>query len=449
MNLFEMNAIQASEDPRVNLCAFLQLENLKRTKPKEFSNSKPYFLLAPNGGSAVREVNKAIKNSLDAMGIGESAGEHLRGLMGDLNRFQIRECSAVESGGFTYDNTKRIVDSLMDEKKEFRNSFIEGLPFTYGVSAANYNIAMPIRPSYSFLSNLDFATPASSTLFSSGEVLNLIEIGGTATDITNGATSMGQVSYGGKQVLAPYKTIGVGLSQLETMVRSTSSGFAGDALIQNIYGYALEIKKQELLAGIMRDVYATLESAIDGAEAVVPTRTLAQVANITGTSLSKLFGSSEGVGAFISKVLPALNAPSNPYLETNQRKLSRIVAHTSFEAGFERIVPTFGFTGNTTGQVPAHASLIEALKGVAVTFGGDIVASNNPAEADLRLLLVADPSEQGYVRPEHGFMRVVIALAPTILASYNGAGFTNQALVARFSKPEVMVKKCAMFLKGN
>lgn len=451
MNLHNFNAIQASEDPRVNLSAFLQLEALKQGQKESFSVDKPYFLhkAQGDGGRTASVVRNSIVSAMDGMGLSKSAQFAVLNSLGDSMQFAVREASATEVGGFTYNDCKRIAERMIESKQGFQNSLVDGLPFTYGVSGLNFNVPMPIKPSYEFLGSLDFASPATSTLFSVGEVLNLLDINGAPTDMTNGATNIGQASFGGSQVIAPYKTLGIGLAQLESSVASSGNGFAGDALIQQIYGYGLEIIKKNLLGAVMREVYAGLDNAMDGANKLVPTYTINDIAQITGKSLTDLFSSNAGIGDFITKIISAVNAPNNRFLETFQRKLTRIVAHTTFESAFSRTIPTFGFTGGTQGQVPSATSLKEALGDVSVTFGGDICPTNAPAETDLRLLFVADPSDSSMARPEHGFMRIVVALAPTIIANYSGAGFVNQTLITRFTQPEVMLPKCAFFLKGS
>lgn len=451
MNLHNFNAIQASEDPRVNLSAFLQLEHLKQEGNSGFSVDKPFFLhkTQGDGGRTANVVRNSIVSAMDKMGISKSAQFVILNSLGDTMQFAVRPSTDTEVGGFSYNDCKRIAERMIESKQGFQNSLVDGLPFTYGVSGLNFNLPMPIKPSYEFLGSLDFAAPATSTLFSVGEVLNLLDINGAPTDMTNGATSIGQASFGGSQVIAPYKTLGIGLAQLESSVSASGNGFAGDALIQQIYGYGLEIIKKNLLGAVMREIYAGLDNAMDGTTKLVPTYTLNDVAGITGKTLTDLFSTNAGLGDFITKVISAVNAPNNEFLETFQRKLTRIVAHTMFEPAFSRTVPTFGFTGNTQGQVPSAMSLKDALNDVSVTFGGDICPTNTPNEEDLRLLFVADPSDSSMARAEHGFMRVVVALAPTIIANYSGAGFVNQTLITRFTQPEVMLPKCAFFLKAT
>lgn len=450
--LSNYNAIQASEDPRVNLSAFLQLHDLKLKGGKDFSPDKPYFMFRPQGGGASRThqmVNEAYTNSLSSMGVGELAAKQFKTMLSDVSAFRIQEPQANEVGGFTYNDTKRIVDRFVDNPSEYRNSFIDGLPFTYGLSMANANYPMAETPSFDFLGELDFAMPATGTLFSSGEVINMLDIGGTPTDITNGGTTMGQASFGGSQAMVKYHTYGLGLSNLETDISGVTGGFAGDAMIQSIYGYALELKRKQMLAGMMRSIYNTLATTEDdGGNNLVPTYTINDIAGITGTSLQKLFGSSEGIGSFISKVIPALNSPANKWLETNQRALDRMVVPISFLSAFQRNVATYGLTGGTQGQVPAAQTLEQALTGIKVSYGSDITPTSTPTEEELRFLLVSDPIGDNR-RAEHGFMRVVVALAPTIMAAYNGAGFTNQCLISRFSEPRIMTAKSAIFLTGS
>ena len=450
--LSNYNAIQASEDPRVNLSAFLQLHDLKLKGDKDFSPDKPYFMFRPQGGGASRThqmVNEAYTNSLSAMGVNELASKQFKNMLSDVSAFRIQEPQANEVGGFTYNDTKRIVDRIMNNPSEYKNSFIDGLPFTYGLSMANANYPMAETPSFDFLSELDFAMPATGTLFSSGEVINMLDIGGTPTDITNGATTMGQASFGGSQTMVKYHTYGLGLANLETDISGLAGGFAGDAMIQSIYGYALELKKKQMLAGMMRSIYNTLATTEDdGGNNLVPTYTINDIAGITGTSLQELFGSSAGIGKFISKVIPALNSPANKWLETNQRALDRMVVPVSFLSAFQRNVATYDFTGGSTGQVPAAQTLEQALTGIKVSYGSDITPTSSPKDDELRFLLVSDPIGDNR-RAEHGFMRVVVALAPTIMAAYNGAGFTNQCLISRFSEPRIMTAKSAIFLTGS
>lgn len=450
--LSSYNAIQASEDPRVNLSAFLQLHDLKLKGDKSFSPDKPYFMFRPQGGGASRThqmVNEAYTNSLSSMGVNELAAQQFKNMLSDVSAFRIQEPQASEVGGFTYNDTKRIVDRIMDNPAEYRNSFIDGLPFTYGLSMANANYPMAETPSFDFLGELDFAMPATGTLFSTGEVINMLDIGGTPTDITNGGTTMGQASFGGSQAMVKYHTYGLGLANLETDISGVTGGFAGDAMIQSIYGYALELKKKQMLAGMMRSIYNTLATTEDdGGNNLVPTYTINDIAGIAGTSLQELFGSSTGIGNFISKVIPALNSPANKWLETNQRALDRMVVPISFLSAFQRNVATYGLTGGTQGQVPAAQTLEQALTGIKVSYGSDITPTSSPKDNELRFLLVSDPIGDNR-RAEHGFMRVVVALAPTIMAAYNGAGFTNQCLISRFSEPRIMTAKSAIFLTGS
>lgn len=452
--LNNMNVIQASEDARINESAFLQLHALKKEMGSKFDVNKPYFLMKYGAGSTAN-AEKEVRNAMSDLGVKESLQNVMVDKLGrDILRFKVMEADEGKLGGFTYKKCQEAHDKMFKgSAQEFKNSLIDGVPFTFGINTVNVRMPQPEVTSYDFLSGYELGVPTGNTLFGASEVINTISFKGSPTDITNGATTLGAAAWGGNQELSPYKVTGISIAELQSFVDSTASGYAGDNLIQTVFGKGLEVAKRKMQNAIMRDFYAGLESAVDSSgNSLVPTYKLSDITDgaITDTSLTKLFSTSAGLGDFITKVVQAVNAPQNSWLDTNQRMLSRIVAHTSFAPAFERNIPTLGLSGDTTGQTTAGGmSLKDALKGVDVYFGGDICASSNPAEDDLRMLFVSDPSINGYKSDEYGFAWIVIALAPTIMATYSGAGFQNQMFLTRYTTPVVNLANSAFFLKGN
>ncbi len=453
-NLNAHNIIQASEDSRVNMSAYLQLEAIKNSMEREgktFDPNKSFYLERATGGS-VANAEGEIRNSLELHNIKDGNQEKMVSLIGrDIMRFKAMPSDENKLGGFTYNNSKAFFDKAMSNPQEFQNSMLTGVPFTFGINMGNIGMPMPEISSYDFLSSLELGMPTGNTLFGASEVLTLLDTAGEPTNITNGSTTLGQASFSGSQKVMNYKVVGFGLSQLDTMISGTAGGYAGDNLIQQSFGRYLEIAKAKVKTHLMRDFYNSLATAKDGNKFLVPSYTMNDIDNsFANKSLTEVFSSTAGVGEFITKIIPAVLAPSNKFLDTNQAQLSRMVMHTSFKAVWENSLATYALTGQTQGQTFAGGlNLQEALKNVNVTFGGDISPVTQPEPLDLRILLVADPSFDGYKVFDYGFCAVVIALAPTIMATYGGAGFTNQMLVTKYSTPEVKVANRAMFLLGQ
>lgn len=448
------NIIQASEDARINESAFLQLHAIKNAMEREgktFNPNKPYYLERATGGS-MANAEKEIRNSLSEFGITGDGQENMISLIGrDIMRFKAKPSDEYRLGGFSYNQCKAMHDKMFASKEAFRNSLLDGVPFTFGINMTNLDLPMPEVSTYDFLSNLELGVPTGNTLFGASEVLTMLDFGGEPTNITNGATTTGSATYGGEQVAVNYKVLGLNISQFETLVSGTGNGYAGDNLIQQNYGRALDIAKAKMKTALMRDFYYHLSNAKDGADFLVPTYTLDDIDNsFANKTLTDVFRSSAGVGNFITKIIPAVNAPSNSYLETNQVQLSRMVMHTSFKSVWDNAVATLELTGGTQGQTFAGGlSMQTLLKNVSVTFGGDISPVTEPKPEDLRILFVADPSFNEFKSLEFGFCFVVVAIAPTIMATYGGAGFTNQMLITKYSLPQVRKAKRAMFLAGN
>ena len=453
-NLNAHNIIQASEDSRVNMSAYLQLEAIKNSMEREgktFDPNKSFYLERATGGS-VANAEGEIRNSLELHNIKDGNQEKMVSLIGrDIMRFKAMPSDENKLGGFTYNNSKAFFDKAMSNPQEFQNSMLTGVPFTFGINMGNIGMPMPEISSYDFLSSLELGMPTGNTLFGASEVLTLLDTAGEPTNITNGSTTLGQASFSGSQKVMNYKVVGFGLSQLDTMISGTAGGYAGDNLIQQSFGRYLEIAKAKVKTHLMRDFYNSLATAKDGNKFLVPSYTMNDIDNsFANKSLTEVFSTTAGVGEFITKIIPAVLAPSNSFLDTNQAQLSRMVMHTSFKAVWENSLATYAMTGQTQGQTFAGGlNLQEALKNVSVTFGGDISPVTQPEPLDLRILLVADPSFDGYKVFDYGFCAVVIALAPTIMATYGGAGFTNQMLVTKYSTPEVKVANRAMFLLGQ
>lgn len=451
-NLSGYQIIQASEDSRINMSAFLQLHEIKNSMEREgktFNPNKPYYLEKVSG--SMTSAEREICNSLDNFNIVDKGRSNMLELIGrDVMRYKAMPSDEFKLGGFTYNNTKKFFDKTFSSTEAFTNSMLEGVPFTFGINMSNIRMPMPEMNTFDFLSNLELGMPTGNTLFGSAEVLTMLDFGGTPTNITNGATTQGQASWGGGQRIVNYKVLGFGLSQLENMINSTG-GYAGDNLIQQNYGRGLEIAKAKMKTAIMRDFYNSLATLKDGNKNLVPTYTMKDIDNsFANKTLTQVFSTASGVGDFLTKIIPAVTAPSNNFLETNQAQLSRMVMHTSFKPAWENAIVTLGLSGQTQGQTFAGGlNMQDVLKNVKVTFGGDIVHTPDPSPLDLRMLLVADPSMDGHKSSEYGFCFIVVALAPTIMATYGGAGFTNQMLITKYSLPEVSVAKRAMFLMGE
>lgn len=453
MKLAGYNVIQASEDARINESAFLQLHSIKNSMEREgktFDPNKPYYLERVMGGSTAN-AEKEIRNSLEDFGIVERGQDNIVNILGrDIMRFKAKPSDEEKLGGFTYNTTKAMHEKMFESKEAFRNSLLDGVPFTFGINMANLRVPMPEISTYDFLSRLELGTPTGNTLFGASEVLTQLSFDGEPTNITNGATTLGHASYGGEQLAVNYKVIGMSIAEMESITLSNGTGYAGDNLIQQNYGLGLEIAKAKMKNALMRDFYHHLSQAKEGNNFLVPTYTMKDIDNsFANKSLTDVFSTTGGVGEFITKIIPAVVAPNNKFLETNQAKLSRIVMHTSFKAVWDNNIATLNLTGQTNGQTFAGGlNLQSLLNNVNVTFGGDISAVTNPDPLDLRMLFVADPFAE-YQAPQYGFCFVVVALAPTIMATYGGAGFTNQMLLSKYSLPEVNVAKRAMFLVGE
>lgn len=444
--------IQASEDGRVNESVYLQLEHLKNSMEREgktFDENKPFYLERV-GANAPATAEGEIRNSLNELGIKGHNQEKMLHIIGhDTMKYKVRPSDENRLGGFTYAQTKKFHDKIFNSPQEFKNSMIDGLPFTFGANMTNIRVQMPEMSSYDFLSNLELGSPTGTTLFGSSEVLTMLEFGGEPSNITNGSTSVGTASYSGTQAVAPYKVVGMNLAQLNTMVDNHSAGFAGDTLIQQVYGRGLDVAKMKIKTQLMRDFYSTLESAKDTAgNFLVPTYQLQDIDNTITQNVSQLFSKSSGIGDFLTKIIPAIVAPANKFLETQQASLSRIVLHTSFEAVWRNSVATYGLTGGTTGQTYAGINIQEVLKNIQVFFGGDICHTSNPAPEDIRVLCMADPTNPDYKSSEFGAIWMVVALAPTIVTSYAGLGFSDQILLTRYTQPNVSIAKRAMFIQG-
>lgn len=450
--LNNMNVIQASEDARINESAFLQLHALKKEMGSKFDVNKPYYLMKHGAGST-SNAEKEVRNALASLGVNERGADALVNKIGsEILRFKVYEADEDRVGGFSYAECEKIHNSMFKNSQEFKNALISGVPFTFGINTANIKIPQPEVTSFDFLSGYELGVPTGNTLFGAAEVLSAIDFKGTPTDISNGSTTLGAAAWGGQQTVAEYRTIGMSISELQSFIGGSVGGYAGDNLIQSVYGKGLEVAKRKMQTTIMRDFYKGLEKAVDeSGNYLVPTYQLSDISSdITNNSLTNLFSTSAGLGDFITKIVQAVNAPRNKFLETNQRMLSRIVAHTSFAPAFNRNIPTLGLSGNTTGQTTAGGlSLKDALQGVSLYYGGDVCGSESPDEEDLRMLFVADPSIDGYKSDEYGWAWIVIALAPTIMATYSGAGFQNQMFLTKYSLPKVVLPNCAFFLQSS
>lgn len=151
------------------------------------------------------------------------------------------------------------------------------------------------------------------------------------------------------------------------------------------------------------------------------------------------------MGKFITQILPQVLAPANKFLETNQRSLSRIIAHTSMEGAFRDVIPTLEMTNGTGSTYGGRGiGLGEMLKDRRLAFGGDIIPT---PDSDLRMLLIADPTDPAMNISDYNWSYMAIALAPTIMATYQGVGLANQIMVSKFSDPKVVFPKSAMFLQ--
>lgn len=437
--------IQASKDARLNLSAFLQLDEMKN-KDKNFNINQPFYLERVGGGSTTR-ANKAIMNSLARNGFNEDNAEKVANKIGDLDLFVAIQADADRLGGFTWANTKPIFDKLCNSQtaQEFKNSLISGLPFTFGIST-NIRVQMPERSTFDALNFNDLETPSGSTLFSAGEVITMLGFNGQPTDITNGATMIGNSSIVGQNDTLMYKTFGMNMAEIENVVGVTSGNFSMTNLIQSYYGKSLLLAEAVMKTSIMRNYYDVLASAKDeGGNPIVPTYNLSDLDATITFKLKDVASSSANMGKFITQILPQVLAPANKFLETNQRSLSRIIAHTSMEGAFRDVIPTLEMTNGTGSTYGGRGiSLGEMLKDRRLAFGGDIIPT---PDSDLRMLLIADPTDPAMNISDYNWSYMAIALAPTIMATYQGVGLANQIMVSKFSDPKVVFPKSAMFLQ--
>lgn len=437
--------IQASKDARVNLSAFLQLDEIKNSEGDKFDINQPYYLDRVCGGSNLNGA-VAIKNSLERAGLDNYNAQAIVNRIGDLDRFVVTKADEARLGGFTWANTKPIFDKLMNAKsaQEVRNSLIEGLPFTFGISTS-IRAQMPEKSTFDFLNDNDLETPSGSTLFSSSEIITMLGFNGQPTDITNGATTIGNSSIVGSNDTLMYRVFGMNMVEMESNIQSNGN-FAITNLIQAYYGKALVLAEAIMKTSIMRNYYKALSEAkwADGTPCV-PTYELKDLVNGITYSLKDVASSSEKMGEFLTKIIPAVLAPQNKFLETNQRSLSRIVAHTSMEGAFRKVIPTLSFNAGTGQAYAGNGIDFETMaKDKKLAFGGDIIPN---LEADLRMLMIADPTDPSMDITDHNWSYMSIALAPTIMATYQGVGLANQIMVSKFSDPKVVFPKSAMFLK--
>ena len=454
-NLNNYDTIQASEDPRVLLYAHL-IATEHKNRNSGFTDTKPFYLSKYKGG-AVHNGKEKVRNSLKELThntISEARIDKILKFLGDeIMRFDIKESDYNHLGGFNIADSSRVFNSMIEAGNDTRkvaNSLTASMPFTFGINTSNTAIQQYEKSTFDFLSEYELGVPTGSTLFNAGEILNIIEFGGDVTNITNGATTLGSASYNGEHTIAEYKTIGIAISDLISMIANSGSGFAGDNLIQSVFPQAMQTAKAKVLTTIMRDYYAGIADQSKGAGNFVPTYQLTDFdGGFASTSLTDVFSKSSKLGEFLTKVIPALTAPNNKFLETNQAMLSRIVMPTSFAGAWDRTPATYAFTGNTTGQASASGiTLKDALPSVKAFFGGDI--NKTTYNASDRILCVADPNFAEFQSQLFGrFSWMVLALSPTLMANSTNLGFQDQALVARYTLPKVLLPKRACFITGS
>lgn len=458
MASMNFEVIQASEDARINESAFLQLHALRNSK--DFDPDKAYYLEKATGGSSANAEEAVFNSLVDLCGYNKAnmsfkerghIERFIQNSVGhDTLSYRVKEATDIYLGGFTYNSTKAFHDKLTSNQAEFRNSLVSGLPFTFGANAANIGAPMPEVSTYGFLSSYELGAPTGSTLFGASEVITLLNYEGAPTNITNGATTLGQAAIGGEHKSTTYKVLGMGLSEPALMVSGSSAGYAGDNILMSHFGLSIDIAKAKIRTALMRDFYNALETASDTSGTLyVPTYKMSDIDTSLNTTFTSLFSTASGAGEFATKVLKALIAPQNKYLETTQFGVKRVVMHTSMKETWESFL-TLALAGGTTGQIPAgDLRLYNAIKGLTATFGGDICPTTDPDAVDLRMLFLADPNIEGYQNPLYRAMIMIIAVAPTVMATYGGAGFTNQTLLTKYSLPEVFAHKRAMFLVGE
>lgn len=452
-NLQALNVVIGSSDTKFNECAYYQLEQIKKQQGSKFNPNKSYYLARATGGSGAN-AQEAIYNSVKEMVCKNEKpdtqeNEMIKTVMNsigeDVMRFQIKEADSVYLGGFTYNNTKKIHDKVFENAESFQNSFNGGVPFTFGANMTNLRVQMPMATSFDLLGNYDLGSPTGNSLFGASEVLTTLSYDGSVSNITNGATTLGQSSYKGEQHILNYKVAGIGITEPTAIISGFNTGYAGDNILMSNLARAIKIAEAKIKVQIMRDFYNTLAADTEN----VKTIKMSDIDSSLNTTLTKLLSTASGAGEFATKVIRGLIAPSNSYLETNQRSLSRAVIHTSMNAVWKSFL-TYALSGGTTGQTWAgDLRLDSTMKNLKTFYGGDIVDVDAPSDIDLRMLFIADPDIEGMKDSEYGSLMTVIALAPTIMATYGGIGFTNQVMVSKYSLPKVLIPKGAVFVVGE
>lgn len=440
------DVIQASKDAIVNLSAYAQMLNYERQNG-ELKGNETFYLQRTMGNSLDNAIPD-IKEGLKFNGFNDHEIDGYISLLGNIPMFKLYRASASKMGGFTKNEVEKYVTEKVFSKKneaEFKNALVEGLPFTFGINMNNVRMQQAEKSTYDFLMEGYLGVPTGATLFGSSEILNFLEFNGSPEDITNGATSIPTTSVRGSQELAPYKVIALRIPELTNEI-ATGVGYAGDNLIKSVFGQALQIAENKMKTTVMRNFYGALSNLKDNTgNPVVPTKTLSDIDNaLNATSIKQLFSSSAGIGTFMTKVLPKLWAPDNGLLDANQNVLQKIVAPTSLYASYHNTIATLGFTGQTTGQVPANGNLDRMMTNLKWYFGGDILP--DPTSKDVRLLLVSDPIFPEYKSPEYSAIWVSMALAPTVMAVSNSIGVTDQVFVSKFSDPVVTSPNRLLFL---
>lgn len=450
-SLNNYNVIQASRDSMVNISAFAQILDYYAKNPN--ADKGKSFYLERTQGASFDNANEAIRNGFEII-CGKSNEtkqyiDRMIDMLGGITKFKLYPASPARLGGFTKNETEKFVTEKIlknDTAKAYLNSLVEGVPFTFGINLNNTRISQPEKSSFDFLTSGYLGVPTGATLFGSSEILNLIEFNGHPTDITNGATDIPTTSVRGTQELVPYNVIGIQIPELTNVIDNTGRGFAGDNLLKSLYGNALEVTEAKMKTTLMRIIYKRL-SELKGPDGkpLVPTYTLNDIdTTFNNKKLKDLFASSAGLGEFLTKVLPALWAPSNKFLDANQNILKRIVAPTSASGAVANTTATLGFTGQTQGQVPVRDNLYNMMNDLEWYFGGDILPETD--SADFRMLFVADPKFSEFDSAQYSALWVSMALAPTIMATSAHIGFTNQVFVSKFSDPMVTYAKRLMFL---
>lgn len=453
-SMANFNAIQASEDKRINICAFTQLHALRNSK--DFDPDKTYYLQRDIGGGSASADEVVFNSLVDLAGKNRNSVsftdrakiEHFieNSIGRDLMTYRVQKADQTFKGGFTYNSTKKYFDEEVKNAVEFKNSVVSGLPFTFGVSPNNIAAPMAEISSFDVLGEYELMSPTGSTLFSAAEVFSTLNYDGEPSDITNGATTLGQAAMGGEYRTAPYKVIGLGITEPTSMI-SGATGFSGDNVLLSNFGIGIQIAKSKISLALMRDFYNALDTAVDSAGAkYVPTYKMSDIDASLNVTFGNLFKNAAGVGEFATKVIKPLLS-NNQYLSTDQVMLKRMVVHTIYTGVFNSFF-TYGFSGGTTGQVPVQSKFSDLYPDLKVFFGRDIVSNPEPTDLEQRMLLLADPVSPN-ANSIHRAIMMSIAVSPTVMASYSGIGFTNQTLIAKYTLPEVIAHKRAIFLIGE